>query len=38
MVRRLSKVISNDSVIPWHRVVNSQGKILFPACSEKYQE
>jgi methylated-DNA-protein-cysteine methyltransferase-like protein len=28
----------DDSVIPWHRVVNSQGKISFPAGSDKYQE
>jgi methylated-DNA-protein-cysteine methyltransferase-like protein len=28
----------SDSVIPWHRVVNSQGKISFPVGSNKYQE
>lgn len=38
LVGRLLKVMPNDSVIPWHRVVNSQGKISFPAGSEKYQE
>ena len=27
-----------DSAIPWHRVVNSQGKISFPEGSDKYQE
>ncbi|GAA66460.1 MGMT family protein [Pseudoalteromonas sp. BSi20429] len=38
LVGRLLKMMPNDSVIPWHRVVNSQGKISFPAGSEKYQE
>tara|TARA_B100000700_G_C14319818_1_gene523121 strand:+ start:156 stop:467 length:312 start_codon:yes stop_codon:yes gene_type:complete len=38
LVGRLLKQIPDDSVIPWHRVVNSQGKISFPAGSDKYQE
>ncbi|MBH0088288.1 MGMT family protein [Pseudoalteromonas sp. NSLLW218] len=38
LVGRLLKMMPNDSVIPWHRVVNSQGKISFPEGSEKYQE
>ncbi|MDC9521953.1 MGMT family protein [Pseudoalteromonas sp. Angola-31] len=38
LVGRLLKQMPDDSVIPWHRVVNSQGKISFPAGSDKYQE
>ncbi|EGI74382.1 MULTISPECIES: MGMT family protein [Pseudoalteromonas] len=38
LVGRLLKMMPNDSVIPWHRVVNSQGKISFPEGSKKYQE
>ena len=38
LVGRLLKMMPNDSSIPWHRVVNSQGKISFPEGSEKYQE
>ncbi|MFP3362414.1 MGMT family protein [Pseudoalteromonas sp. SIMBA_148] len=38
LVGRLLKMMPNDSVIPWHRVVNSQGKISFLEGSEKYQE
>lgn len=38
LVGRLLKIMPSDSVIPWHRVVNSQGKISFPVGSNKYQE
>lgn len=38
LVGRLLKIMPNDSFIPWHRVVNSQGKISFPEGSDKYQE
>ena len=38
LVGRLLKIMPSDSVIPWHRVVNSQGKIAFPVGSNKYQE
>ena len=38
LVGRLLKQMPDDSVIPWHRVVNSQGKISYPAGSDKYQE
>ncbi|MDC9508749.1 MGMT family protein [Pseudoalteromonas sp. Angola-4] len=38
LVGRLLKQMPDDSVIPWHRVVNSQGKISFPTGSDKYQE
>lgn len=38
LVGRLLKLMPNDSTIPWHRVVNSQGKISFPIGSNKYQE
>jgi len=34
LVGRLLKVMPNDSVIPWHRVVNSQGKISFPQVAK----
>ncbi len=36
LVGRLLKVMPDDSVIPWHRVVNSQGKISFPEGSKKH--
>jgi methylated-DNA-protein-cysteine methyltransferase-like protein len=38
LVGRLLKVMPPDSTIPWHRVVNSQGKISFLEGSDKYQE
>ena len=38
LVGRLLKEMPKDSTIPWHRVVNSQGKIAFPVGSNKYQE
>ena len=38
LVGRLLKTMPNDSKIPWHRVVNSQGKISFPLGSDKHQE
>ncbi|MBH0052486.1 MGMT family protein [Pseudoalteromonas sp. SWYJZ19] len=38
LVGRLLKMMPKDSSIPWHRVVNSQGKISFPEGSDKYQE
>lgn len=38
LVGRLLKIMPSDSIIPWHRVVNSQGKISFPVGSNKYQE
>jgi methylated-DNA-protein-cysteine methyltransferase-like protein len=38
LVGRLLKTMPSDSVIPWHRVVNSQGKISFPVGSDTYQE
>ena len=38
LVGRLLKIMPSDSIIPWHRVVNSQGKISFPVGSNKFQE
>ncbi|MBB1371872.1 MULTISPECIES: MGMT family protein [Pseudoalteromonas] len=38
LVGRLLKLMPNDSTIPWHRVVSSQGKISFPIGSNKYHE
>jgi len=32
------KNLPNASSIPWHRVINGQGKISFPAHSERYQQ
>ena len=38
LVGRLLKVMPEGSSIPWHRVVNSQGKISFPEGSNKHLE
>ncbi|MCF6439664.1 MGMT family protein [Pseudoalteromonas luteoviolacea] len=32
----LLKHLPNDSSLPWHRVINSQGKISFPVESDKF--
>jgi len=37
LVGRLLKEMPKDSAIPWHRVVNSQGKISFAQGSAQYQ-
>jgi len=37
-VAYILKNLPSDTEIPWHRVINSQGKISFPHASEKYQE
>ena len=37
LVGRLLKEMPKDSTIPWHRVVNSQGKIAFAQGSALYQ-
>jgi methylated-DNA-protein-cysteine methyltransferase-like protein len=37
-VGRLLKNLPKDSHLPWHRVVNSQGKISLPKGSEGYTE
>ena len=31
------KHLPSTSTIPWHRVINSQGRISFPKDSERYQ-
>ncbi|MAD03626.1 MAG: cysteine methyltransferase [Pseudoalteromonas sp.] len=38
LVGRLLKLMPEGSSIPWHRVVNSQGKISFPEGSCKHLE
>ncbi|MCF7517832.1 MULTISPECIES: MGMT family protein [Pseudoalteromonas] len=38
LVGRLLKEMPSDSIIPWHRVVNSQGKISFPEGTSKHLE
>ncbi|UZE97425.1 MGMT family protein [Alkalimarinus alittae] len=32
------KTLPQGSSIPWHRVINSQGKLSFPAHTEAYRE
>lgn len=32
------KTLPSESSIPWHRVINAQGKISFPKDSEAYQQ
>lgn len=36
-VGTILKQLPSDSKIPWHRVINSQGRISFPEGSEKWQ-
>lgn len=36
-VGQVLKHLPNDSKLPWHRVINGQGKISFPKDSAKYQ-
>jgi methylated-DNA-protein-cysteine methyltransferase-like protein len=38
LVGRLLKLMPKDSSIPWHRVINSQGKISFPEGTAQYQK
>lgn len=35
-VGQLLSKLPSDSTLPWHRVMNAQGKIAFPADSPKY--
>lgn len=32
------KKLPSDTLLPWHRVVNAQGRSSFPEGSEKYRE
>ncbi len=32
------KDLPNDSQVPWHRIVNAQGKIAFPVDSPRFSE
>jgi methylated-DNA-protein-cysteine methyltransferase-like protein len=32
------RALPKNSAIPWHRVINSQGKISFPVGSEPYEK
>ena len=36
MVGRVLHKLPKDTKIPWHRVINSQGKLSFPVASESY--
>jgi methylated-DNA-protein-cysteine methyltransferase-like protein len=39
--RQVGKVLSSlpkDTELPWHRVINAQGRISFPEHSEKFQQ
>lgn len=36
-VAYILKHLPNNSKIPWHRVINSQGKISFPSGSEMHK-
>ena len=39
--RQVGKTLKNlpkDTQLPWHRVINAQGKISFPQDSEQYNE
>ena len=36
LVGHILKKLPHSSNIPWHRVINSQGKSSFPANSEQY--
>ncbi|MBA55728.1 MAG: cysteine methyltransferase [Pseudomonadales bacterium] len=36
-VGTILKQLPNDSRIPWHRVINSQGRISFPEGTDKWQ-
>ena len=38
LVGTILKQLPAGSRIPWHRVINSQGKISFPEGSDKHQE
>lgn len=37
-VGHILKNLPQGSTLPWHRVINSAGKISFPAGSDKYLE
>lgn len=32
------RALPKNSTLPWHRVINAQGKISFPAGSEAYKK
>ena len=36
-VGSILKKLPADSKLPWHRVVNAQGKLAFPVDSDSYQ-
>lgn len=37
LVGQTLKQLPSDTDLPWHRVINSQGKIAFPAGSEPFK-
>lgn len=38
LIGRILSQLPEGSALPWHRVVNSQGRISFPPGSEQYRE
>jgi len=36
IVGNILKNLPSDTLLPWHRVINSQGKISFPQNSDAY--
>lgn len=37
LVGRILGALPEDSGLPWHRVINAQGKLSFPPGSESFQ-
>lgn len=37
-VGKLLSTLPKDTELPWHRVINAQGRISFPENSEKFQQ
>lgn len=37
-VGALMQALPSDTALPWHRVVNAQGRLSLPAASEGYRE
>jgi methylated-DNA-protein-cysteine methyltransferase-like protein len=37
-IGHILKNLPSNTTIPWHRVINSQGRISFPTQSQRYQQ
>ena len=37
-VAQVLKKLPTDTKLPWHRIINAQGKISFPLSSDGYKE